>query len=462
MMDPAQQPTNADTRNFPRKVQEAPLRERLRVAEERLREQTRDLEESRETIAGERARYRELFDFGSDAYLITDVAGNIREANSAAGRMLGVEPKFLSGKSLPSFLGAEGRKAYRHQLDRLCDFGHLDDWEIHVHPRNAEPIPVSISIARGRATDETRWILRDISRRRKAESDLLELNRELEHRIAARTIQLAEATRAKDALLFAERKAREEAEGANRVKADFLALLSHEFRTPLQAIFGYTELLERQIHGPLNETQLRDLHRIQQSQQHLLGLITTILDFARLESTKDIQMHLDATVIDDVLCRMEGFIGSQLESRGLAYSYHCSDKRITAFADPAKLQQIVLNLLANAIKFTPREGRISLECVQDSASVVVRVTDTGIGIPADKLETIFQPFVQIRTFASRTEGTGLGLSISRKLATVMGGMLTVRSVEGEGSTFTLTLPVVNAEPPAHAHSTPPASPLSRS
>jgi PAS domain S-box-containing protein len=447
MMDPAQQPTNADTRNFPRKVQEAPLREKLRLAEERLREQTKELEESRETIDSERARYRELFDLGPDAYLITDPAGKIRDANTAAGRMLGVEPKFLRGKPLPSFFGEQGRKEYRQQLDKLCDFGHLDDWEILVHPRNAERIPVSVSIARasGKEPAGHRWILRDISRRSKAESDLHELNRDLEHRIAARTIQLAEATRAKDALLFAERKAREEAETANRVKADFLALLSHEFRTPLQAIFGYTELLERQIHGPLNDAQLRDLQRIQQSQQHLLGLITTILDFARLESAKDIQIRPGATVVDEILREMEGFVGSQLESRGLGYNYHCVDKGAAAFADPAKLQQIVLNLLANAIKFTPREGHISVDCVEDSAWVVIRVTDTGIGIPADKLETIFEPFVQIRSRdSSRSEGTGLGLAISRKLATTMGGSLTATSVDGAGSTLTLTLPSVRS------------------
>jgi PAS domain S-box-containing protein len=463
MMDPAPQPTNADTRNFPRKVQEAVLREKLRLAEERILEQSKELEQSRATIDRERARYQELFDFGPDAYVITDAAGAIRDANAAAGRMLGVEPRLLRGKPLPSFFAEEGLKEYPQQLDKLCDTGHLHDWEIFLQPRNAERIAVSVSIARatGRERDGHRWVLRDISRRSKAESDLRELNRELEHRIASRALQLAEATRAKDALLFAERKAREEAESANRVKADFLALLSHEFRTPLQAIFGYTELLERQIHGPLNETQLRDIQRIQQSQQHLLGLITTILDFARLETAKDVHLHAGATLVDEILCEMEGFIGSQLESRGLSYEYHCTRKDIAAFADPAKLQQIVLNLLANAIKFTPREGHVALECVEDAAVVVIRVTDTGIGIPPDKLEAIFQPFVQIRTTHMRSEGSGLGLAISRKLASAMGGTLTAASTPGAGSTFTLTLPAMKWEARDPAHSTPRASPRSR-
>jgi signal transduction histidine kinase len=273
----------------------------------------------------------------------------------------------------------------------------------------------------------------------------LEKLRLAEERIASRTTELADATRTKDDLLLAERKAREEAEAANRVKADFLALLSHEFRTPLQAIFGYTELLERQIHGPLNEAQLRDLHRIRQSQQHLLGLITTILDFARLDSGKDVEVHLGATAVDEILRGMEGFVGSQLEKGRVSYGYHCSDKGIVALADPAKVQQIVLNLLANAIKFTPPEGHVSLECEGDAASVVIRVVDTGIGIPADKLETVFQPFVQIRNTHLRSEGTGLGLAISRRLATAMGGILAAASVEGEGSTFTLRLPAMKSD-----------------
>ncbi|HEV7389915.1 MAG TPA: ATP-binding protein [Gemmatimonadaceae bacterium] len=442
MMDPAQQPTNSDMRDFPRKVHETPRRPDSKLGVGQPPKATPD-----DAFRQEALRYREFFDFAPDAYLITDAAGNIREANVAAGRMLGVEPQFLSGKPLPSFFDDAGRKQYRRQLDKLCDFDHLDDWEIALHRRNGECVTVSVSIARARGKGRTghRWILRDISTRSKAESDLRERNRELEQRISSRTIELGEATQDKDALLIAERKAREEAEAANRLKADFLALLSHEFRTPLQAIFGYTELLERQIHGPLNEAQLRDLHRIQLSQQHLLGLITTILDFARLESGKDIELHLGPTDVHEILSEMEGFVGAELEKRGLSYAYQFSDEHIVAFADPAKVQQIVLNLLANAIKFTPAEGRISLECEADGASVMIRVIDSGIGIPADELETVFQPFVQIRNKYFRNEGTGLGLPISRRLATAMGGMLTAESVEGKGSTFTLRLPLIKSD-----------------
>ena len=442
-MDPAQQPSTPDLREFPRKVRDVTKREERGTD----KVQVDDLAASHHPIDNERLRYRELFDFAPDAYLVTDMKGVIREANVAAGRMLSVEPRLLAGKPLPNFFDQQGRKEYRHQLDRICDFDRLDDWEITLQPRQGEPIAVSISIARASKKDANGgywWILRDITRRMEAEAALRELNRDLEQRVASRTAQLAAANRMKDELLVSERISREEAEAANRVKADFLALLSHEFRTPLQAIFGYTELLERQIHGPLNELQLRDLRRIRQSQDHLLGLITAILDFARLDNGQEMDLHLCPTGVHEILREMEGFIGSQLEKRALQYKYCCRDETVAAQADPAKVQQIVLNLLANALKFTPPQGSITLDCTLEGSSVAIRVTDTGIGIPSDKLETVFQPFVQIRSMDAVGEGSGLGLSISRKLATAMGGTLTAASTLGKGSTFTLRLPVARA------------------
>ena len=289
-----------------------------------------------------------------------------------------------------------------------------------------------------RALEELRAQYEKLAR---AAGRLREVNRELELTVASRTTQLAMANHTTDELLTAERRAREEAEIANRIKGDFLALLSHEFRTPLQAIFGYTELLERQIHGPLNEAQLRDLKRIQQSQQHLLGLISTILEFARLEGGKEIEVHLCPTSVHEILREMEGFIGSQLEKRDLKYDYRCDGEAIFAHTDPARFQQIVLNLLANAIKFTPAGGHISLECASEPGTAVIRVIDSGIGIPDEQLETIFQPFVQIRAKHSTTEGAGLGLPISRRLATAMGGTLTASRNPESGSTFTLRLPL---------------------
>jgi len=398
---------------------------------------------SRDPIDRERQKYFELFEFAPDANLITDAQGVIREANVAATQLLGVQAQFLAGKSLPAFFEERARKIYRHQLDQLCGSERSDDWEISIHPRNGHPTAVSVSIGRIARKDDSvvgyRWVVRDISKRKRAENAVRELNRDLELRVASRTTQLAAANLIKDELLLSERKAREEAEVSNRIKSDFLALLSHEFRTPLQAIFGYTELLEREIHGPLNDAQRRDLQRIQQSQQHLLGLITTILDFAKLESGQQVDVSLHPTVVDDVLGHMEGLVGAQLEEKELRYTYRCDDPSLVACADAAKVQQIVLNLLANAIKFTDRRGSITLDCGLESDTIAIHVVDTGRGIPADKLDAIFQPFVQLKSKGAVTAGTGLGLPISRKLATAMGGSLNATSELGRGSNFTLRL-----------------------
>jgi len=268
---------------------------------------------------------------------------------------------------------------------------------------------------------------------------LREANRDLKLRMASRTAQLATANRIKDELLASERKAREEAERSNRVKSDFLALLSHEFRTPLQAVFGYTELLDAEIHGGLNESQRLYVHRIKQSQQHLLGLINTILEFAKLESGHQIDVTLRRTPMHEILHFMDSLIGPQLETKELVYVYRCPDESIEAYADATKVQQILLNLLSNSIKFTKPGGSITLECVREADAVALNVSDSGCGIPADQLEAVFEPFVQVKMGGMVPNGTGLGLSISRRLAQAMGGSLTLVSELGKGSTFTLRL-----------------------
>jgi signal transduction histidine kinase len=245
---------------------------------------------------------------------------------------------------------------------------------------------------------------------------------------------------ASHALIERERRAREEAEASNRTKSDFLALLSHEFRTPLQAIFGYTELLERQIHGPLNELQQGDVLRIQRSQQHLLGLVNSVLEFAKLESGHPPEIACAPTVMNQTLSAMEALVGPHLEAKKLDYRYDCADPTVIAQADPAKVQQIVLNLLANSIKFTDPGGSITVKCGLEPEYVTISVTDTGRGIPPDKLDAVFQPFVQLKNGASTLGGTGLGLPISRRLAEAMGGSITATSEVGRGSVFTLRLP----------------------
>lgn len=233
--------------------------------------------------------------------------------------------------------------------------------------------------------------------------------------------------------------ARAQADEANRAKTQFLTTMSHELRTPLNAIAGYVDLLSLGIHGPVNAQQLDSLERIQRNQRHLSRLINDVLNFAKIE-TGHVDVHLRTVDIGRVCRDVEALVAPQLRARKLQDAYRLPD-RLMVCADEEKLRQVLVNLLANAIKFTPSGGNIVVEAEAADDRVLTRIRDSGIGISARMLEEIFEPFVQLdRTLISGQEGAGLGLAISRNLARLMGGDLTVESTEGSGSTFTLSLP----------------------
>jgi signal transduction histidine kinase len=237
-------------------------------------------------------------------------------------------------------------------------------------------------------------------------------------------------------------RARLEAEAANRAKSDFLATMSHELRTPLNAIGGYTELMAMELRGPLTAHQRDDLERIRRSQAHLLALINAVLNFARLEAGHVTFEPADFRV-DELVRETVELMEPQARARSLTLS-PAEGCELVAHADADKVRQVVLNLLSNALKFTPAGGEVSVWCepVEEGRRAAIHVRDTGIGIAADQLDQVFDPFVQVgRSLSAPTEGAGLGLAISRDLARAMGGELTVESAPGAGSTFTLTLPV---------------------
>jgi PAS domain S-box-containing protein len=241
-------------------------------------------------------------------------------------------------------------------------------------------------------------------------------------------------------LVASERSARKEAEQANAAKSQFLATMSHELRTPLNAIAGYSELLKLELRGPITPEQREDLERIDRSQRHLLSLINDVLNFAKIEAGH-VAVEAKAMGLGNVIQSLREFVEPQLREKGLTFTMAEDIPESEACGDPDKVRQILINLLSNAIKFTPPGGRIDLECYEDQKMLYLSVQDSGFGIPGDKLEAIFEPFVQVnRDYASKHEGTGLGLSISRDLARRMGGDLTVTSALGEGSKFVLALP----------------------
>jgi two-component system, sensor histidine kinase and response regulator len=306
-----------------------------------------------------------------------------------------------------------------------------------ARPRRAPSDPIAITFlgARFRVTAEREQII-DV------------LISSFEDVVRANTA-LRAAEQEREALYEKERQARLEsedarrrAEEANQAKSEFLAMMSHDLRTPLNAIGGYSELLALGVRGPMNEAQLADLERIRRNQRHLLTLVNDVLSFARLE-TGEIPLNLAPMKLNVTARPLGAVIGPQAAKRDITYEYEPCDAEVRVIADFERVEQILINLLGNAIKFTPDGGRVTMRCGVHGDTGFVEVSDTGVGIPAAKLVVIFDPFVQVDANRGKREGVGLGLAISRKLARAMAGDVTVKSVEGHGSTFTLSLPLAS-------------------
>jgi signal transduction histidine kinase len=273
-------------------------------------------------------------------------------------------------------------------------------------------------------------VLRVIDRKR---AELLVRERE------ARVSSERARTDAEAAKVEAE-EARAEAESANGAKSDFLAVMSHELRTPLSAIMGYQELLADGITGPINEQQSQQLGRIKASARHLLSLIDEILTFTRIDAGRE-EVALERASLSTLLEPAAELVESLARARGLHIEVMLPPHEITVETDPVKVKQMLVNLLSNAVKFTDR-GRIILSGDQHGDQLVITVQDSGIGISPDHFERIFEPFWQVEQKATRRAGgTGLGLTVTRRLALLLGGDVTVKSEPGEGTTFTIYLPM---------------------
>jgi signal transduction histidine kinase len=258
----------------------------------------------------------------------------------------------------------------------------------------------------------------------------------------------AELTAANDGLEGANRALGErtgEAEAANRAKSDFLSAMSHELRTPLNAVAGYVELMEMGVQGPLTAAQRTSLERIRYNGQHLLTLISDILNFARIEAGK-IELNAEDVVVAEVIGEVGGVVEPLVAEKGLSLAAGACPPSVRVRGDHDRIAQILLNLLSNAVKCTDPGGEIHLSCEHDADEVRVRVRDTGRGIDPARHRAIFEPFVQLAPERTLAKGVGLGLSISRELARAMEGDISVQSAPGQGSTFTLTLPAVRPAP----------------
>jgi signal transduction histidine kinase/CheY-like chemotaxis protein len=264
------------------------------------------------------------------------------------------------------------------------------------------------------------------------EEALRKVHDELEKRVQARTAELGAANKALELQ-------NREVERATRLKSKFLASMSHELRTPLNAIVGFSDLLAEQTAGQLNDKQKRFVNHIKQGSSHLLQLINDILDLSKIEAGQ-LELRCEDFKVKDALPEVLSTIRPLAMAKNIQVR-HTMETDWAVYADRVRFKQILYNLISNAVKFTPKEGRIDIDCHEDGNSVRISVTDTGIGIRPEDQAVIFEEFRQVEGAADTAqEGTGLGLAITKRLVEQQGGKIAVESSPGKGSRFTFTLP----------------------
>jgi PAS domain S-box-containing protein len=406
--------------------------EELQATAAMLEERTEEAEEARANTAAAEQRLRDLFEQAPVAVAVMtgpDLIYTItspRYVEMLGGRRLLGRPL---REAIPELAGQEVIETVKRVLDTGVPYsqrermirldkdrsGQLEDYYFNVGYQPLRDASGRIYAVASTAYDVTEQV---------------RVRQVLEH-------AQADGSAARE---FAE-QAQRDAENANRAKSEFLAVMSHELRTPLNAIGGYAELMQLGIHGDVTREQLVALERIQRSQRHLLGLINGVLNYSRVEAGA-VHYQVADVLLEEALAACEALVAPQVRAKGLTLTNGDCPPDALVRVDREKLQQIVLNVLSNAVKFTGAGGRIDIACaVSGDHMMSVRISDTGRGIPREQLERVFQPFVQVDGGLTRTQdGVGLGLAISRDLARGMGGDLTVASEPGRGSTFTLTVP----------------------
>jgi PAS domain S-box-containing protein len=368
-----------------------------------------------EALRESEGKYRHIINAAADAIISIDEAGLVREFNRAAEQIFGFSTAEMLGKPLTAIIPERLRDQHIAGLQRYLATGqrHLPRWQNIELPGLTKdgrefPLEVSFSLLEAGEKKFLTGVLRDITERKRAEVEL--------------------------------QKTKEAAEAATQAKSEFLANMSHELRTPMNAIIGFTRLVMRRSKDILPTREHENLGKILISAEHLLALINDILDLSKIEAGRmevhPVTIQLEA-LVDTCLRTVE----PMLKSDRLRLAKALAADLPPLVTDQDKLKQILMNLLSNAVKFTAG-GSVTVSARHQDGAVALAVADTGIGIPADKLELIFEEFRQVDSSVVRNYGgTGLGLSISRRLARLLGGDLTVQSTVGVGSTFTVTLPL---------------------
>lgn len=381
------------------------------------------------TQARAERRFRELLEAAPDAIIEVDGEGCILTLNARTEQLFGYSREELLGKTVDALVPDHIRANHAsHRADyaaRPLTRPMGSGLSLEGRRKNGSTFPVEISLSPVKSEDGYRVtaVIRDTTDRKQAEDRLQAIQAQYTHELELRNREI---------------------EVANRHKSEFLASMSHELRTPLHTVIGFSELLEEECKGPLNADQMRFVGHIRKDAQHLLALINEVLDLSKIEAGK-IQLRKEpldlAAVVEDAL--------SSIRPRGAERSITIETTiqgPIIVEGDRIRLRQILYNLLSNAVKFTPENGRALVDVAIVDGFARISIEDTGVGIPPEEHESIFEKFHQVGTTPGGTrEGTGLGLPITQKLVKEHGGRIWLESEPGRGSRFSFTIPLKGAE-----------------
>jgi PAS domain S-box-containing protein len=406
----------------------------------------------------ERDRLNTILENVSDPILVTDEHTNIVLMNPEADRLFVVDMTNPGDRSTQQLIQANDTRfttlisnfLLRTELRQVERLTIIDPERGGEFP--AEVASSKILNTRGEAVAIVS-VIHDLTQAEENERlarELQQFNEQLEDRIRKATLELEERNRRLEWQSF-------ELQKASRLKSEFLANMSHELRTPINVILGYTSLMRERIYGTLTDKQDQALSKTYQTSQHLLELINDILDLSKIEAGK-MPLHIEQVHVQEIASEVSESLLPLLSSKGLRYLSDIEEGLAPIRTDRTKLKQVLINLLSNAIKFT-QQGSVTLKMTRGASGdgVRIEVADTGIGIPADHIDAIFEDFRQLDQSHTREYGgTGLGLSITRKLLTLLGGHIHVDSTYGEGTRFTIELPGVLS--PAREPKSPAAEP----
>ena len=380
-------------------------------------------------------RYKRLLEAAPDAILEIDSSGRIVLINSQVEKLFGYRREELLGKMVEVLIPERFRE--RHPAHRAGYCAHpvirpmgsgLDLWARRANGTEFA-VDINLSPFDGESGPGVICVIRDVSDRKAVEEQVRMLNLSLEQRtreLATTNTQLENRNR--------------EVEKANRRKSNFLATMSHELRTPLNTMIGFSDLLAEETVGPLNEKQRRFVRHIKESSRHLLALVDDILDLSKIEAGH-LELKHESFSLNTAAAEVIAAVRPLAAAKEIDLEAEFPEE-ISIFADNLRLKQILYNLLTNAIKFTPEKGSVRLITEAERAFVRLSVIDTGIGIPHEEHESIFEAFHQVSAAAVGShEGTGLGLSITKLLIEQHRGTIRVESEPGKGSRFHVTLPL---------------------